>query len=91
MVAVALGLARRKIGGPDLQKPDRKCAYMQSAQIGSCWMMLHESWMKPGRGLRRLTIEVTEKKSGITELSTHAIELNTTTIETLREGTFRIC
>lgn len=27
----ALGLARREIGRPDLQKLDRRCAYMQSA------------------------------------------------------------
>lgn len=56
VVAVALGLARREIGGPDLQKPDRRCAYMQSVQIGVT------EWMKPDRGLRRLAIEVTEKK-----------------------------
>ena len=29
MIVEALGLARREIGRPNLQKPDRRCAYMQ--------------------------------------------------------------
>jgi len=32
VVVEALGLARREIGGPDLRKPGRRCAYMQSVR-----------------------------------------------------------
>jgi len=33
VIVEALGLARREIGRPDLQKPDRRCAYMQFVQM----------------------------------------------------------
>ena len=38
VIVGALGLARREIGRPDLQKPDRRCAYMQSVWVAfGCW------------------------------------------------------